>query len=75
MGTVYGSEDRSLDHPYIGAIHSFEHSDDIHFLVLEWVEGETLAQRLTRIPLEAPGPRLRSLDEVHGHKEGKTSIL
>ena len=55
MGTVYRTEDTSLDHPYIGAIHSFEHSDDIHFLVLELVEGETLAGRLTRILLEAPG--------------------
>ncbi len=25
----------SLNHPNIAAIHSFEHSDDIHFLVLE----------------------------------------
>jgi len=33
----------SLNHPNIAAIHSFEHSDEVHFLVLELVEGETLA--------------------------------
>ncbi len=27
----------SLNHPNIAAIHSFEHSDEIHFLVLELV--------------------------------------
>ena len=29
----------SLNHPNIAAIHIFEHSDDIHFLVLELVPG------------------------------------
>jgi serine/threonine-protein kinase len=41
----------SLNHPNIAAIHSFEHSDDIHFLVLELVEGETLAERVAKGPL------------------------
>ena len=41
----------SLNHPNIAAIHSFEHSDDIHFLVLELVEGETLADLLTKGPV------------------------
>ncbi len=36
----------SLNHPNIAAIHSFEHSDDIHFLVLELVPGETLQERV-----------------------------
>ena len=44
----------SLNHPNIAAIHSFEHSDDIHFLVLELVEGETLAERVAKglVPVE-----------------------
>ncbi|MDA2925363.1 protein kinase [Acidobacteria bacterium AH-259-L09] len=41
----------SLNHPNIAAIHSFEHADGLHFLVLELVEGETLAERLTKGPL------------------------
>ena len=41
----------SLNHPNIAAIHSFEHADDVHFLVLELVEGETLAERVAKGPL------------------------
>ena len=41
----------SLNHPNIAAIHSFEHADDVHFLVLELVEGETLADLLTKGPV------------------------
>lgn len=36
----------SLNHPHIGAIHGFETAESRKFLVLEYVEGETLAQRL-----------------------------
>ncbi len=44
----------SLNHPNIAAIHSFEHSDDIHFLVLELVPGETLQERVAKgqLPVE-----------------------
>jgi serine/threonine protein kinase/tetratricopeptide (TPR) repeat protein len=38
----------ALNHPHIGAIYGFEESDDLHGLVLELVEGETLAERLAR---------------------------
>ena len=41
----------SLNHPNIAAIHSFEHSDEIHFLVLELVPGETLAERVAKGPV------------------------
>ncbi len=41
----------SLNHPNIAAIHSFEHADDIHFLVLELVPGETLAERVAKGPV------------------------
>ncbi|MCH7885006.1 MAG: serine/threonine-protein kinase [Planctomycetes bacterium] len=36
----------SLNHPSIAAIYGFEESDGKRFLVLELVEGETLAERL-----------------------------
>ncbi|MDA2935059.1 protein kinase, partial [Acidobacteria bacterium AH-259-D05] len=41
----------SLNHPNIAAIYGFEHSDDVHFLVLELVEGETLAEQVAKGPL------------------------
>ena len=41
----------SLNHPNIAAIHSFEQSHEIHFLVLELVPGETLAERVAKGPL------------------------
>jgi Tol biopolymer transport system component len=41
----------SLSHPNIAAIHGLEQSDNKNFLVLELVEGETLAQRIFGGPL------------------------
>ncbi len=41
----------SLNHPYIAAIYGLEESGGIEALVLELVEGETLAERLARGPL------------------------
>ncbi len=44
----------SLNHPYIGIIHGFEETGDVRALVLELVEGPTLAERIAEgpIPLE-----------------------
>ena len=41
----------SLNHPNVAAIHGLEESDGVRFLVLELVEGETLAERLSKGPL------------------------
>ena len=41
----------SLNHPAIAAIHGLERSGGVPALVLELVEGETLADRLIRGPL------------------------
>ena len=38
----------SLNHPNIGAIYDLEESDGIQCLILEFVEGESLAERLRR---------------------------
>ena len=38
----------SLNHPNIAAIYQVEHDGDHHFLVMELVEGETLAERIKR---------------------------
>jgi serine/threonine protein kinase/Tol biopolymer transport system component len=44
----------SLNHPNIAAIHGLEQAEGKRFLVLELVEGETLAQRLSKgvLPVE-----------------------
>ena len=44
----------SLNHPNIAAIYGFEDSGDVHALVLELVEGPTLADRIARSPLALP---------------------
>jgi len=44
----------SLNHPNIAAIHGFEEDRGIRALILELVEGETLADRLVRGPLRLP---------------------
>ena len=46
----------SLNHPHIGAIYGLEESNDIRALVLELVEGPTLADRIAQAPI--------SLDEA-----------
>src|SRR5215831_7830280 len=44
----------SLNHPNIAAIYDVQEANDIRFLVLELVEGATLAERIRRgrIPIE-----------------------
>src|SRR5262245_48952433 len=37
----------SLNHPHICALHDVGHQDGIDFLVMEYLEGETLAERLS----------------------------
>ncbi len=41
----------SLNHPNIAAIHGFEESGDTRALVLELVEGPTLADRIAQGPI------------------------
>src|SRR2546422_1088916 len=55
----------ALNHPHIGAIYGFEDRDGIHALVLELVEGETLAERLA--PSSARGQR----EPLDGEREAR----
>jgi Tol biopolymer transport system component/predicted Ser/Thr protein kinase len=41
----------ALNHPNIAALYGLEHADDRQFLVMELVDGETLAERVTHGPL------------------------
>src|SRR5258706_4546273 len=44
----------SLNHPHICTLHDIGQQDEINFLVMEYLQGETLAQRLQKgaLPLE-----------------------
>ena len=56
----------SLNHPKIAAIYGFEESNGVQALVLELVEGPTLADRLTDapIPIEEALPIARQIAEA-----------
>ena len=56
----------SLNHPHIAAIYGFEDSGETHALVLELVDGETLAARIAHgpIPLEEALPIARQIAEA-----------
>ena len=41
----------SLNHPNIASIYGLEQSESTHYLVLELVPGETLAERIARGPI------------------------
>ena len=64
----------SLNHPNIASIHGFEESDGVKALVLELVEGPTLAERIALgpIPVEEALPIARQIAEAleAGHEAG-----
>jgi serine/threonine protein kinase len=61
----------ALNHPHIGSIYGFENADGVDALVLELVEGETLAERIARGPipireaLHIAGQIADALDAAH----------
>src|SRR5213595_1731065 len=64
----------SLNHPHIAAIYGFEDSGETHALVLELVDGETLADRIARgpIPLDEALPIAKQIAEAleAAHEQG-----
>jgi serine/threonine-protein kinase len=41
----------TLNHPHIATIHELGRSEEVHFLVMELVDGEDLSQRIARGPI------------------------
>src|SRR5215468_7692089 len=64
----------SLNHPNIAAIYGAEEIDSRHFLVMELVSGETLADRIKRgaIPIEEALPIAKQIAEAleEAHEKG-----
>ena len=64
----------SLNHPNIAAIHGLDEDQGVRFLVLELVEGETLADRLSRgaIPLDEALKLARQISDAleAAHEKG-----
>ncbi len=75
----------SLNHPHIGAIYGFEDAGAVPALVLELIEGDTLADRVRRGPLPLPNALAvaqhiaDALDAAHGagiiHRDLKPSNI
>jgi eukaryotic-like serine/threonine-protein kinase len=63
----------ALSHPHIGGLHDIGEHEGTDFLVLELVEGQTLAARLAEKPLSVPealtyGEQIaQALDHAHRH--------
>src|SRR5262249_53153326 len=64
----------ALNHPNIAHIHGLEESNGVRALVMELVEGEDLAQRLTRgaIPIDEALPIAKQIAEAleAAHEQG-----
>ena len=56
----------SLNHPHIGAIYGFEDSGSVHALVMELIEGPTLADRIAcgPVPLDEALPIAREIAQA-----------
>jgi eukaryotic-like serine/threonine-protein kinase len=63
-----------LNHPHICTLHDVGHQDDRYYLVMECLEGETLASRLSKgpLPLEKALPYAIQIADALGaaHKAG-----
>ena len=61
----------SLNHPHICTLHDIGEQDGIHYLVMEYVDGETLQQQLEKGRMRSGrasiGRETRMLPKLEGH--------
>ena len=64
----------ALNHPNIGSIYGFEESSTMHALIMELVEGPTLADRIAQgaLPVEDALPIMKQITEAleYAHERG-----
>src|SRR5213593_4143286 len=64
----------SFNHPHVATIHGLEESSGVHALVMELVEGPTLAERISgrAMPLDEVLPIARQIAEglEYAHEKG-----
>jgi serine/threonine protein kinase/Tol biopolymer transport system component len=64
----------NLDHPHIGALYDVGQDGDLHFLVMQYLDGETLAARIARGPLPLEQALRHAIDIAdaldHAHRRG-----
>jgi len=64
----------ALNHPHVASLHGMEEADGRHFLIMELVEGETVADRLRRGPIplqEAPAIAIQIAEALEAaHEKG-----
>ncbi len=75
----------ALNHPHIATIHELRSAAGIHFIVMEYVEGETLKVKVARGPIDAASiikfatQIAGALDAAHGagliHRDIKSSNI